>query len=312
MATPGRVLRIGAGSAISRVMTRYRGAFTALVTPFADGKVDVATLRALVERQIEGGIHGLVPCGTTGESVTLDKEETETVIRTVVEQAKGRVPVIAGVGTNDTRKSIGLAELAKKCGADGLLIVVPYYNKPTQAGLEAHFRALLSAAKMPAMLYNIPGRTGIDLALDTLARLADVEHVVAIKEATGNVVRAQQILARCGDRFDVLSGDDAITLPMMASGGSGVVSVTSNLLPGPVSRVATLMLEGKLAEARELHMRLVEVHEAMFIEANPGPVKGLMARAGLLKPEVRLPMAWPEPSTVERAAAILDAAGFKP
>lgn len=293
-------------------MTTYRGAFTALVTPFADGRVDVDTLRALVERQIEGGINGLVPCGTTGESVTLDKAETETVFRAVVEQAKGRVPVIAGVGTNDTQKSIGLAALAKKCGADGLLVVVPYYNKPTQKGLEAHFRTLLDAARMPAMLYNIPGRTGIDLALETFASLADVEHVVAIKEATGNVVRAQQILARCGDRFDVLSGDDAITLPMMASGGSGVVSVTSNLLPGPVSKVASLMLEGKLAEARALHMKLVLVHESMFIEANPGPVKALMARAGLLKPEIRLPMVWPEPSTVERAASILDAAGFVP
>lgn len=292
-------------------MTRYRGAFTALVTPFADGKVDVDTLRKLVERQIEGGIHGLVPCGTTGESVTLDKAETETVIRTVVEQAKGRVPVIAGVGTNDTRKSIALSELAKSCGADGLLIVVPYYNKPTQAGLAAHFRAILDAARMPAMLYNIPGRTGIDLSVDTFAKLADVEHVVAIKEATGNVVRAQQILARCGDRFDVLSGDDAITVPMMASGGSGVVSVTSNLLPGPVSQVASLMLEGKWVEARELHMKLVTVHESMFLEANPGPVKGLMARAGLLKPEIRLPMAWPEESTLDRAAAVVEAAGFK-
>lgn len=292
-------------------MTRYRGAFTALVTPFTDGKVDVDTLRKLVERQIEAGIHGLVPCGTTGESVTLDKAETETVIRTVVEQAKGRVPVIAGVGTNDTRKSIALSELAKSCGADGLLIVVPYYNKPTQAGLEAHFRAILDAARMPAMLYNIPGRTGIDLSVDTFAKLADVEHVVAIKEATGNVVRAQQILARCGDRFDVLSGDDAITVPMMASGGSGVVSVTSNLLPGPVSQVASLMLEGKWVEARELHMKLVTVHESMFLEANPGPVKGLMARAGLLKPEIRLPMAWPEESTLDRAAAVVEAAGFK-
>ncbi len=281
------------------------------MTPFADGKVDVDTLRKLVERQIEGGIHGLVPCGTTGESVTLDKAETETVIRTVVEQAKGRVPVIAGVGTNDTRKSIALSELAKSCGADGLLIVVPYYNKPTQAGLAAHFRAILDAARMPAMLYNIPGRTGIDLSVDTFAKLADVEHVVAIKEATGNVVRAQQILARCGDRFDVLSGDDAITVPMMASGGSGVVSVTSNLLPGPVSQVASLMLEGKWVEARELHMKLVTVHESMFLEANPGPVKGLMARAGLLQPEIRLPMAWPEESTLDRAAAVVEAAGFK-
>lgn len=293
-------------------MTRYRGAFTALVTPFADGQVDVDTLRALVERQIEGGIDGLVPCGTTGESVTLDKAETETVFRAVVEQAKGRVPVIAGVGTNDTQKSIDLSALAKKCGADGLLIVVPYYNKPTQKGMDAHFRAILHAARMPAMLYNIPGRTGIDLALETFAGLADVEHVVAIKEATGNVVRAQQILARCGDRFDVLSGDDAITLPMMASGGSGVVSVTANLLPGPVSKVAALMLEGKLAEARELHMKLVTVHESMFIEANPGPVKALMAKAGLLKPEIRLPMVWPEPSTIERAASILAESGFEP
>jgi len=289
----------------------FEGAFTALVTPFRDGRVDEATLRDLVERQIAAGIHGLVPCGTTGESVTLSHEEHATVVRVVVEQAKKRVPVVAGAGTNSAAHSIALARIAKEVGADGLLLVCPYYNKPTQAGLEAHFRAILEAVPMPAMLYNIPGRTGCDMSAATLARLADVEHVVAIKEATGNVLRAQQILATSGDRFAVLSGDDALTLSMMVLGGRGVVSVTANLFPGEVARVAKAMLDGDVATARALHLKLAPVHEAMFLETNPQPVKGLLARAGLLGPELRLPMVKASEATLDAAQSVIAAAGLE-
>ncbi|MEM9068855.1 MAG: 4-hydroxy-tetrahydrodipicolinate synthase [Myxococcota bacterium] len=279
-------------------MTAFRGAFTALVTPFREGAIDEDALRLLVERQIEGGVHGLVPCGTTGESVVLNEQETRQVIRTVVAQARGRVPVVAGAGTNDTRKTIALASLAKDEGVDGLLLVCPYYNKPTQRGLEAHFRAVLREVSLPTMLYNIPGRCSVDLSVETLHRLTDLSDIVAIKEATGTVARAQEILARCGDRIAVLSGDDALTLPMMAVGAVGVVSVTSNLLPAEMARLVTCLLEGRVTEARALNQQLLAVHEALFVEANPGPVKGAMAAAKLLAPEIRLPLVWPEEATV--------------
>lgn len=279
-------------------MTAFRGAFTALVTPFREGAIDEDALRSLVERQIEGGVHGLVPCGTTGESVVLNEQETRQVIRTVVAQARGRVPVVAGAGTNDTRKTIALASLAKDEGVDGLLLVCPYYNKPTQRGLEAHFRAVLREVSLPTMLYNIPGRCSVDLSVETLHRLTDLSDIVAIKEATGTVARAQEILARCGDRIAVLSGDDALTLPMMAVGAVGVVSVTSNLLPAEMARLVTCLLEGRVTEARALNQQLLAVHEALFVEANPGPVKGAMAAAKLLAPEIRLPLVWPEEATV--------------
>jgi len=290
-------------------MTTFAGAFTALVTPFRDGKVDEQALRKLVDRQITAGIDGLVPCGTTGESVTLSGDEHRLVVRTVVEEVRGRVPVVAGAGTNSTTHTIELAETAKELGADGLLLVCPYYNKPTQAGLEAHFRTVMKAVPMPAMLYNIPGRTGIDLSVDTLARLADVPEIVAIKEATGNVVRSQQILARCGSRFDVLSGDDALSLSVMAVGGCGVVSVASNVLPSEVAEVARRMRKGDLAGARSLHLRLVPVYESMFVEANPGPCKWALADAGLIAAEIRQPLCWPEEASQQVVARALQSAG---
>ncbi|MCS6799849.1 MAG: 4-hydroxy-tetrahydrodipicolinate synthase, partial [Myxococcota bacterium] len=202
----------------------FEGVFTALVTPFRDGQVDVPTLRDLVERQIAAGVDGLVPCGTTGEAMSLDWDEHALVVRTVVEQARGRLPVVAGAGSGSTGDTVALCRIAREAGADGVLLVCPYYVRPQQAGVEGHFRRVLQEVPIPAMLYNIPGRTAFDLEAATLARLADVPHVVAIKEATGNVLRAQQIVARCGDRFAVLSGDDALTLGMLAVGGRGVVS----------------------------------------------------------------------------------------
>lgn len=291
-------------------MMRFEGTLPALVTPFRDGAVDEKALRELVERQIAGGVTGLVPCGTTGESVTLSEEEHAKVVRVVVEQAKKRVPVVAGAGTVSTAHTIHLAELCKEAGADGLLLVCPYYNRPTQAGLEAHFRAVLKSVPLPSILYNIPGRTGVDMGVETLERLADVKAIVGIKEATGNVLRSEQILARCGDRFTVLSGDDALTLPVLSVGGRGVISVTANLLPKETSDVVKLWDAGKIAEARALHLRLLPVHESMFVEANPGPIKAAMAARGQLAKEIRLPLVWPMDESVQKVTKALTAAGL--
>lgn len=289
---------------------RFEGTLPALVTPFRDGAVDEKALRELVERQIDGGVTGLVPCGTTGESVTLSEEEHIRVVRLVVEQTKKRVPVVAGAGSVSTAHTIALAKHCQEVGADGLLLVCPYYNRPTQAGLEAHFRAVARACSLPTILYNIPGRTGVDLSLETLERLADVPSITGMKEATGNVLRSQQILAKLGDRFTVLSGDDTLTLPILAVGGKGVISVTSNLLPKETSDVVRLWNAGKIAEARALHLRLSAVHESMFVEANPGPVKGAMADRGWLAKEIRLPLVWPEEKSMERVRGALRTAGL--
>ncbi len=292
-------------------MMRFKGTYTALVTPFRDGLVDEHALRELVERQIAAGIDGIVPCGTTGEGATLEQDEHVDVVRVVVDQTKQRVPVIAGAGTNDTRKTIELVQEVEGVGADGLLLVCPYYNRPTQAGLEAHFRAIAAESSLPTMLYNIPARTGCDLAVSTLARLADIPSFVGIKEATGNVVRCQQILTELGDRYDVLSGDDALTLSMMVLGASGVVSVTSNLFPAEVTAMTRAALAGDFATARARHLRLAPVHEAMFVESNPGPIKGMMADVGWLAPEVRLPIAWPSESSLAVTRAAIERAGLK-
>lgn len=289
---------------------RFEGVYTALVTPFRDDRVDEDALRALVEAQISGGVHGLVPLGTTGESVTMTREELSLVLRTVVAAARGRVPVVAGAGTNATRTTIELCALAKEHKADGVLLVTPYYNKPTTAGLVAHYRAVLGAVSIPAMLYNVPGRTAVDMGIEVLDELQGISDIVAIKEATGNVIRTQTILSRFGDRFAVLAGDDALTLPVLAVGGHGVVSVTSNRYPRAVSTVVDRFRAGDLAGARAAHLALVPVHDAMFVETNPGPVKFSLADAGRIAPEVRLPLAWPTASSQEKIRGALKAAGI--
>ena len=278
----------------------FTGTLPALITPFRDGAVDEKALRDVVEHCIGGGVTGLVPCGTTGESVTLSEEEHARVVRIVVEQTKKRVPVVAGAGTVSTAHTIHLAELCRDAGADGLLLVCPYYNHPTQAGLEAHVRAVLSKVPLPTVLYNIPGRTGVDLAVETLEKLSDVKAIVGIKEATGNVLRSEQILSKLGDRYTVLSGDDALTLPVLSVGGKGVISVSANLLPKATSDVVKLWDAGKIAEARALHLRLFPVHESMFVEANPGPVKAAMAARGLIQKEIRLPLVWPSDASMAK------------
>jgi 4-hydroxy-tetrahydrodipicolinate synthase len=289
---------------------RISGTLPALITPFKNDQVDEDALRALVERCILGGCEGLVPCGTTGESVTLEEDEHERVVRIVVEEAKKRVPVFAGAGTVSTKHTIELAERCKRAGADGLLLVCPYYNRPTQAGLEAHFREVHKHVHLPSILYNIPGRTGVDLSVETLERLSDVKDIVAIKEATGNVMRSAQIVSKLGDRFAVLSGDDALTLPVLSVGGTGVISVTANLLPKETSDVVRLWNAGSIVEARHLHLRLLPVHESMFVEANPGPVKAAIAARGHIAKEIRLPLVWPTESSVEKVRAALAHAGL--
>jgi 4-hydroxy-tetrahydrodipicolinate synthase len=290
-----------------------RGTYTALVTPFCDDplkSIDWPAFDKLVEAQIAGGVTGLVPCGTTGESPTLSHDEQAEVVRRTVKLARGRAQVIAGTGSNATREAIALSQEAERAGVDAVMVVVPYYNKPTQEGLYRHYAAVAGAVKCPIVIYNIPGRTGIDLATETLVRIArDCVNVVGVKEATGNVLRAQEIVRTLGDRLAVLSGDDALTLPMIACGARGVISVTSNVLPAQVARATRLALEGELDDARKAHLALLAVHEAMFIEANPGPAKAALAMRGAMTDVVRGPLVAAGEATRKRVAQALEAAG---
>ncbi|WP_437576375.1 4-hydroxy-tetrahydrodipicolinate synthase [Sorangium sp. So ce887] len=269
------------------------GTFTALVTPFTpDGEaVDFEALDALVEAQIAGGVSGLVPCGTTGESPTLSEAETTAVIRRVVEAARGRVPVIAGTGSFSTKKTIEASRAALTAGAGAVMIVMPYYSKPSQDGLREHVLAVARAVSGPIVLYNIPGRTGVDLSAEATERIcAAAPNVVAIKDATGNVLRCQELVRRLGDRLTVLCGDDALTLAMMALGAQGVISVTSNVLPRETSAVPRRFMAGDLAGARAAHLALLELHGLMFLEPNPSPAKAALAALGRMSPAVRMPL----------------------
>ncbi len=269
----------------------FSGSIVAIVTPFRNGKVDEEKLRELVEFQILNGTDGIVPCGTTGEASTLDYEEHDRVIEIVVEQAAKRVPVIAGTGSNSTQEAIEISEHAKKAGADGLLLVTPYYTKPTQEGLYLHYKAVAAAVNLPQVLYNVPGRTSVNMLPATVARLAEIPNIVAIKEATGSLQQASEILALCGDKIDVLSGDDFITFPMMACGGKGVISVTANIMPKEIAAMIDAFNAGNLEEARRLHLKLLKINNAMFIETNPTPVKTALGLMGKCSDEVRLPLA---------------------
>ena len=270
-----------------------RGCATALVTPFkADGTVDEERMRALVERQINGGVRLLVPCGTTGESATMTEAEDGAVIGLTVEAARGRARVIAGTGSNSTAAAIEYSQRARDLGADAMLQVAPWYNKPTQEGLYAHFRAIAEAIpETPIMLYNVPGRTSSNIAAQTVLRLArDCENIVAIKEASGNLTQIMEILRERPVNFCVLSGDDAVTLPLIALGAEGIVSVASNEIPDLMSRMTELALAGNWSDARALHYRLLPLMEINFIESSPGPVKAAMAMMGLLEENFRLPL----------------------
>jgi 4-hydroxy-tetrahydrodipicolinate synthase len=269
------------------------GCATALVTPFnADGSIDEERMRALVDRQIKGGVKLLVPCGTTGESATMTEDEDARVIGLTIDVARGRAKVIAGAGSNSTASAIEYSKRARDAGADAVLQVAPWYNKPTQEGLYAHFRAIAEAVPdVPVMLYNVPGRTSSNIAAQTTLRLArDCENIVAVKEASGNLSQIMEILRERPENFSVLSGDDAVTLPLIALGAEGIVSVASNEIPDFMSQMTNFALDGKWSEARELHYRILPLMEINFIESSPGPVKAAMAMMGLLEENFRLPL----------------------
>ncbi len=269
----------------------FKGSIVAIVTPFNNGMVDEKKLRELVDFQIENGTDAIVACGTTGESSTLDNEEHLNVIKIVFDQAKGRVPVIAGTGSNSTAEAIHLTREAKAIGVDGVLLVTPYYNKPTQEGLYRHYLAIADAVEIPQILYNVPGRTAVNLLPETVARLAGHKNIVAIKEATGSLQQASEVLALCGDQIDVFSGDDFITFPMMACGAKGVISVTANIMPKAIGDLTDAFYAGDLDKARKLHLDTLKISNAMFIESNPVPVKTALAMMGKCSDEVRLPLA---------------------
>jgi 4-hydroxy-tetrahydrodipicolinate synthase len=268
----------------------FSGAFTALVTPFRNGELDVEALEGLVEFQIQQGINGLVPCGTTGESPTLSEEEDRIVIETVVRVTNGRVPVVAGTGSNSTGMAIKYTRMAEEAGADGSLQVAPYYNKPTQEGLFRHFASIAESTSLPLVLYNIPGRTNVTINAETVAQLAEIPNIVGIKESTLSMNMTSDIRRLCGEEFDILSGDDPVTLPLMALGGVGVISVASNIAPGAVSEMVEAMNSGDLARGRELHYRLLPLIRALSVETNPIPVKAAASLLGLCSDELRLPL----------------------
>jgi 4-hydroxy-tetrahydrodipicolinate synthase len=269
----------------------FRGSIVALVTPFdAKGRLDEKALAELVEWHVAEGTDGIVPCGTTGESATLSHDEHNRVVQIVVEAAAGRVPVIAGSGSNATAEAIDLTRAAKKLGAAAALLITPYYNKPTQEGLYRHFEAIARAVDIPQVLYNVPGRTAVSLAPETVERLCGLENVVAIKEATGSVQVTGEIVRRCGDRITILSGDDFANLGLLAMGATGAISVTANVAPRDMAATFAAWDRGDIKEARRLHVGLIPLHTAMFLESNPIPVKSALALMGRIGPTLRLPL----------------------
>ncbi len=269
----------------------FTGIYTAIVTPFRNGVLDESALERLVKAQVQGGVDGIVPVGTTGESPTLDYEEHVRVIELAVQFAQGRVKVLAGTGGNSTSEAIYLTKAAEEEGADGSLQVAPYYNKPTQEGLFQHFSAIAAATKLPILLYSIPGRCGIEIGIDTVKRLAAAhKNIVGIKEAGGNADRVSQLRAALGLKFEILSGDDSLTLPFMSVGANGVISVASNVIPREVSRMVRAFAAGKMAEAQKLHAKFYPLFKDLFIETNPVPVKAALAMMGLVQEEYRLPL----------------------
>jgi 4-hydroxy-tetrahydrodipicolinate synthase len=289
----------------------FTGCGTAMVTPFrGDRTLDEETLRKLIVRQIEAGIDFLVPCGTTGESPTLTREEHVRVVKITVELAKGRVPVVAGAGGYNTAEVIAMARELEALGVEGILSVTPYYNKPTQEGLYQHYRALAEAVSLPIILYSVQGRTGVNIEPATVARLAAIRNIVGIKEASGSIAQMAAILNCVPEDFIVLSGDDAITLPLIALGGRGVISVVSNEIPAEMTELVRLALRGNIWGAREIHRRFHPLMEVNFIESNPGPVKTALAEMGLLEPVWRLPLVAPKRENRERIVGVLNSLGL--
>lgn len=287
----------------------FSGAFTAIVTPFKDGRVDEDGLKRLIRFGIDGGVSGFVPCGTTGESPTLSHEEHNRVVELTVKEVAGQVKVIAGTGSNSTEEAIGLTKHAKSVGADACLMVSPYYNKPTQEGLYRHFKTVAETVDIPIVLYNIQGRTAVNIENQTVERLSHVPNIVGVKEASGNILQMSEVIRLCGSNFDVLSGDDQMTFPLMALGGKGVISVVTNIVPQKMSAMAKSMLEGDIDAGRAVHFEIFELCQAMFIETNPIPVKAALALMGKIEPEFRLPLCPPSEANLAKLRGVLEKCG---
>jgi len=283
----------------------FHGAFSALITPFRDGAVDERALRELVEWQIQSGVDGLVPCGSTGESATLTHAEHDQVIKLVIEQTRRRVPVIAGTGSNWTAEAIRLTTFARECGADGALLISPYYNKPTQDGIYKHYKMIGASVDLPLIVYNIPGRTGSNIMPETFARMCDIRQVVGIKEASGSMDQCSDILKLCGNRLTMLSGDDSLTLPLMAMGASGVISVVTNVMPREMHDLAAAALARDFARARQIHFQMLPLLRALFTETNPIPIKQACAFMGKCTNEMRMPLLPMTAGAADRLQAVM-------
>ena len=289
----------------------FQGSIVALVTPFKQGELDEKALRDLVEFHIAEGTNAIVPCGTTGESATLSHEEHCRVIEIVIDQAKKRVPVIAGAGSNSTKEAVFLTEHAKKSGADAVLSITPYYNKPTQAGLYQHFKTIAEQVDIPIVLYNVPGRTGVNMLPDTVIELSKIKNIVGVKEASGSLDQAGAILQHTDDSFDVISGEDSLTFPMMAMGAKGVISVTANVAPKKMAQMCKAVLENNMIEARKLHYELIDLSKAVFYETNPIPAKKAVYLMGLIENEIRLPLVEMTKENTEKLKTVMKNLGIK-
>jgi 4-hydroxy-tetrahydrodipicolinate synthase len=287
-----------------------QGAITAIVTPFKDGKLDETAYRELVEFQIKGGIHGIVPCGTTGESATLSHEEHKRVVESCVDQVKKRVPVVAGTGSNNTAEALELTKHAQAAGADYALLITPYYNKPTQEGLYQHFKTIADNTSIPIVVYNVPSRTSVNLLPETVARLAEFPNIAAIKEATGDLKQCAKIVELCGDKIILLSGDDFTVLPLLAIGGKGVISVVSNVVPQDMAGMCEAFAKGDLATAQKIHYKMWPLMEAMFYETNPTPAKTALKMMGKITGEVRQPLCLMSPANEDKLRQVLQKYGL--
>lgn len=288
----------------------FEGTLTALITPFRGGEVDEPALRSLVERQVEAGIDGLVPCGSTGESATLTHDEHNRVVEITIDAAAGRVPIVAGTGSNSTAEAIALTTHAREAGASGALLLSPYYNKPTQEGIYQHYAAIARETGLPLVIYNIPGRTASNIAPETIGRLAQIDNIVGIKEASGDLGQITHVVAACPDDFAVLSGDDALTLPLMSVGGKGVISTTSNVAPGQMAELVRTFAAGDVACAQRLHHELLPLFDVLFCETNPIPVKAACAALGWCDDEIRLPLTPITQPNLERLKVVLKDLGI--
>ena len=288
----------------------FSGTFTAIVTPFKDGRVDEAAFKKLIRFGIDGGVNGFVPCGTTGESPALSHKEHNRVIELAVKEVAGQVKVIAGTGSNRTGEAITLTKHAKTVGADGALLVSPYYNKPTQEGLYQHFKAVAEAVDIPIILYNIQGRTAVNIENQTVERLAGIRNIVGVKEASGSIMQISEVIRVCGSGFDVLSGDDQMTFPLMALGGKGVLSVVANIVPEKMASLVNAMLAGEIDKARAKHFELFELCQAMFLETNPISVKAALGLMGKIQPDLRLPLCPPSQTNLGKLKTVLEKYGI--